>query len=84
MTSNPSSHAPIGAAPAATTSIGAYEKTAQGDHEALPHTSTVVDGQDEAIAMVGEQTRAVDPVVAARAVRKIDLFLIPSMILGCT
>ncbi|CAI6094581.1 unnamed protein product [Clonostachys chloroleuca] len=82
MTSNPSSHAPIGAAPAATTSIGAYEKTAQGDHEALPHTSTVVDGQDEAIAMVGEQTRAVDPVVAARAVRKIDLFLIPSMILG--
>jgi hypothetical protein len=40
--------------------------------------------QDEAIAMVGEQEHALDPVVVARAVRKIDWFLIPAMIFGCT
>lgn len=39
--------------------------------------------QDEAIAMVGEQEHAIDPAVAARAVRKIDWFLIPAMIFGC-
>ncbi|KAH8683478.1 major facilitator superfamily domain-containing protein [Ilyonectria robusta] len=38
--------------------------------------------KDEAIAMVGEEQHAVDPVVEARAVRKIDLFLIPAMIFG--
>jgi hypothetical protein len=39
--------------------------------------------KDEAIAMVGEQEHAVDPAVVARAVRKIDWFLIPVMIFGC-
>lgn len=39
--------------------------------------------KDEAIAMVGEQAQTLDPVVVARAVRKIDLFLIPVMIFGC-
>lgn len=39
--------------------------------------------KDEAIAMVGEQPHHVDPAVQARAVRKIDLFLIPAMIVGC-
>jgi hypothetical protein len=39
--------------------------------------------KDEAMAMVGEQPHAIDPVVAARAVRKIDRFLIPAMIFGC-
>ncbi|KAK4242783.1 major facilitator superfamily domain-containing protein [Achaetomium macrosporum] len=38
--------------------------------------------QDEAIAMVGEQEHAIDPAVAARAVRKVDWFLIPTMIFG--
>ncbi|KAL2119764.1 hypothetical protein VTJ04DRAFT_6725 [Mycothermus thermophilus] len=38
--------------------------------------------KDEAIAMVGEQAQTLDPVVVARAVRKIDLFLIPVMIFG--
>ncbi|KAK4158366.1 major facilitator superfamily domain-containing protein [Chaetomidium leptoderma] len=38
--------------------------------------------KDEAIAMVGEQGHAVDPAVVARAVRKIDWFLIPAMIFG--
>ncbi|KFA66601.1 hypothetical protein S40285_08280 [Stachybotrys chlorohalonatus IBT 40285] len=42
----------------------------------------VATGKDEAIAMVGEEQHAVDPVVAARAIRKIDLFLIPAMIFG--
>ena len=40
--------------------------------------------KDEAIAMVGEQQQHIDPAVAARAVRKIDLFLIPVMMFGCT
>lgn len=39
--------------------------------------------KDEAIAMVGEQGHTVDPAVVARAVRKIDWFLIPAMIFGC-
>ncbi|KAH7159655.1 major facilitator superfamily domain-containing protein [Dactylonectria estremocensis] len=41
-----------------------------------------VEAKDEAIAMVGEQQHVVDPVVEARAVRKIDMFLIPAMIFG--
>jgi hypothetical protein len=41
-------------------------------------------GKDEAMEMVGEEEHAVDPAVAARALRKIDLFLIPAMIVGCT
>jgi hypothetical protein len=40
--------------------------------------------RDEAIAIVGEEQHAIDPIVAARAVRKIDIFLIPAMIVGCT
>lgn len=39
--------------------------------------------KDEAIAIVGEHQNDIDPVVAARAVRKTDLFLIPAMIIGC-
>lgn len=44
----------------------------------------IADGQDVAIAMVGESPHAIDPAVTARAVRKIDWFLIPAMIFGCT
>jgi len=40
--------------------------------------------KDEAIAMVGDQQNEIDPVTAARAVRKTDWFLIPAMIVGCT
>lgn len=39
-------------------------------------------GRDDPLAMVGEQRHAINPEVAARAVRKIDLFLIPAMIFG--
>lgn len=39
--------------------------------------------KDDAVAMVGEVQHTIDPVVEARAVRKIDLFLIPAMICGC-
>ncbi len=45
--------------------------------------SSSASAKDEAIAMVGEQGHSIDPAVAARAVRKIDLFLIPAMIFGC-
>ena len=40
-------------------------------------------GRDEAIAIVGEQEHELDPVIVARAVRKIDLFLMPAMVVGC-
>lgn len=40
-------------------------------------------GGDDALAMVGEQQRSYDPAIAARAVRKIDWFLMPAMIFGC-
>ncbi len=39
--------------------------------------------KDEAIAIVGEHGHTVDPAVVARAVRKIDWFLIPAMVVGC-
>ncbi|KAJ4328321.1 hypothetical protein N0V84_001192 [Fusarium piperis] len=45
-------------------------------------SEATVGNKDEAIAIVGEEQHAIDPVVAARAVRKIDLFLIPAMIVG--
>ncbi|KAI3395779.1 hypothetical protein diail_862 [Diaporthe ilicicola] len=37
---------------------------------------------DVALAMVGEEQHPIDPAVAARAVRKIDWFLIPAMTVG--
>ncbi|TDZ28517.1 putative transporter [Colletotrichum spinosum] len=39
-------------------------------------------GDDDALAMVGTHTQHYDPATAARAVRKIDRFLIPAMIFG--
>lgn len=39
--------------------------------------------RDDAFAMVGEQPNAIDPIVEARVIRKIDWFLIPAMIVGC-
>lgn len=55
-----------------------------GAHE-TQHTDSeaAVGNKDEAIGIVGEEQHSIDPVVAARAVRKIDLFLIPAMIVGC-
>ncbi|KAI0127628.1 major facilitator superfamily domain-containing protein [Xylariales sp. AK1849] len=38
--------------------------------------------KDVAMAMVGEERHPIDPAVAARAVRKIDWFLIPAMTVG--
>lgn len=38
--------------------------------------------QDLAMGIVGEKRRAIDPAMEARVVRKIDLFLIPTMIFG--
>jgi hypothetical protein len=39
-------------------------------------------GQDVAMAIVGEHAHAIDPVVEARVIRKIDRFMIPAMIIG--
>lgn len=38
--------------------------------------------QDVAMAVVGEHAHAFDPVVEGRVIRKIDLFMIPAMIVG--
>ena len=38
--------------------------------------------QDLAMAIVGEHRQAIDPAMEARVVRKIDWFLIPTMIFG--
>lgn len=40
--------------------------------------------KDVAFTLVGEHAQAIDPVLEARVVRKIDLFLIPAMIVGMT
>lgn len=53
----------------------------QADEE---NARSATGNRDEAIAIVGEEQHAIDPIVAARAVRKIDIFLIPAMIIGCT
>ncbi|KAI5458589.1 major facilitator superfamily domain-containing protein [Mariannaea sp. PMI_226] len=42
----------------------------------------VVGAKDEALALVGEQKHDVDQAAEARVVRKIDLFLIPAMMVG--
>ena len=41
-----------------------------------------VEGQDIAIAIVGEHSHAIDPAVEVRVVRKIDWALVPAMIVG--
>lgn len=38
--------------------------------------------KDVALDLVGEHAQEIDPIVEARVVRKIDLFLIPAMIVG--
>jgi hypothetical protein len=40
------------------------------------------ENQELAIGIVGERRHEIDPAVEARVVRKIDLFLIPTMIFG--
>lgn len=49
---------------------------------APPNTAAADEDQDDALAMVGPAPHAIDPVVTARVVRKIDLFLIPFMVVG--
>jgi hypothetical protein len=38
--------------------------------------------KDVALAIAGEHAQPIDPVVEARVLRKIDLFLIPAMTIG--
>lgn len=38
---------------------------------------------DEALGLVGQEEYVADPAVTARAVRKIDVFFIPAMMIGC-
>ena len=45
---------------------------------AAPHTSE----KDAALAVVSDVAQEIDPVVARRVVRKIDLYLMPAMLIG--
>ncbi|KAK3387999.1 major facilitator superfamily domain-containing protein [Podospora didyma] len=60
------------------------EKMTKTVSDKIEVTTTEVDvgDKDEAIAMVGEQKHVYDPAVAARAVRKIDWYLLPAMLFG--
>lgn len=40
-------------------------------------------GQDDALAFAGDESTPIDPVVEKRVRRKIDLFFIPAMTIGC-
>lgn len=48
----------------------------------VPQIDDIDKDKDVAIAIVGEHRHAIDPAVEARVVRKIDLFLIPAMVVG--
>lgn len=48
-----------------------------------PDTNPGYGEKDVAIRMVGMESHAVYPAITARAVRKIDWFLIPAMTVGC-
>jgi MFS family permease len=45
-------------------------------------TTDATGTKDEALALAGETARAIDPVMERRVLRKIDLFLMPAMIIG--
>ena len=62
------------------------EKAASSDGAAPPmesETRLAPADKDIAITIVGEERHAIDPIVAARARRKIDFLLIPTMTVGC-
>jgi hypothetical protein len=52
------------------------------DRELESGTTSLSLENDVAIGLVGERAQEIDPAVEARALRKIDLFLIPAMIVG--
>lgn len=64
---------------------GASEKTTHHNethrHETMTPTSSTLD-KDVAIQLVGERAQEIDHEVEKRVVRKIDLFLIPAMVIG--
>lgn len=56
--------------------------TAPANLQDLPDIQDVDKDKDVAIAMVGEHRVPIDSAVERRVVRKIDMFLIPAMIVG--
>lgn len=62
-----------------------HEKTVVDNPPAMAfhdggHRPQANSDQDVAIAIVGERAQVIDPAMEARVVRKIDIFLIPAMI----
>lgn len=53
------------------------------DHDGTEFSASSISlEKDAALALVGEHAQNIDPVLEARVLRKIDLFLIPAMIVG--
>lgn len=65
---------------AAATALPLDNTTAHHDPES--GASSLSLDKDEAIGLVGEHAREIDPAVEARVLKKIDWFLIPAMIVG--
>lgn len=66
------------------------DELASATAELAPPTSGLRSGEDVdrgekdiAMEVVGTESHEIDPAVTARAVRKINLFLIPAMTVGC-
>jgi hypothetical protein len=63
------------------TAVGLETSLSQGQgHE--PRVYAQDQDVDQAIAIVGEHGHVIDPAEEAQVVRKIDLFLVPAMIVG--
>lgn len=57
------------------------KKASTHPHDMETQVSASTD-KDVAIALVGEHAQAIDPAIEARVLRKIDVFLMPAMIVG--
>jgi hypothetical protein len=63
-------------------SIPATASPPNGHDDTEFSASSVSLEKDAALALVGEHAHDIDPEVEARVLRKIDMFLIPAMIIG--
>jgi hypothetical protein len=61
--------------------MGSPSSAAQ-DHDGEFNASSISLEKDIALGLAGEHARDIDPEVEKRVLRKIDVFLIPAMIVG--
>jgi len=58
------------------------EKTIPSHPQDVENAVSASTDKDVAIDLVGEHAQAIDPAIEARVLRKIDVFLMPAMIVG--